>query len=1771
METIFKRTSLHLAGDRQLWKFILPLVLLFALSAGKEVFSQTITSSAAGGNWNSTSTWVGGVVPGASNSVIIAGGGNDVVLNVTATIVNLTIDNGGLARARLIHNAGISLTVTGNVTIAQSSLTNVANAWRIDGGTATVSGLISFPGTSTDNTRTATIRISSGALNANGGMTFTTSVAASKVIFMSQSPGTGTLNLKGALTIPSASSTLTAGTAGSNFNYADANPQTINFFSSGAYNNLNVNNTSATGAALSAAITSSNVTGNISVGNITSGSVFSAGNFNIGLAASKTLTIAANSTMNAGSGVISFPATPGSATINGTFKTANTSGFSGGTSTAISSTNNPAITLAATSTIEYNASGAQTVTDRSYTGNVTLTGATKTIGTAAAQTVSILKNLTINSGATWLGATFNPILNVGGNFSNSGSFIQGTGLITFNGSVAQSISGSSATTFSNNVTLNNTTGMTIAKSPTFGGILTFANGKITTGANKAIFATTATTAGAGAGKYIYGNLEIFILNGSAPSVNFIIGDAANYTPALITFSGVTTGSGSLVAYTTAGDHPDIANSGINPVLSVNRNWTIAQGAVPVGGFSSYGGAFTFINGTPVDLDAGANTANFIISKLSGGLWGSTTTGARTTTSTAASGMTTFGAYQIGEPGSLITVATHPSNTQACIGAGASFTSTSASVPTPTVLWQRDPNTGVFANITAVMDGGVYTNFTTNTLNISNSTGLNNYKYRAVFTNVNGTATSNSATLTVVNLPSAAGAITGSGVVCQGQTGVAYSVTPISGATGYIWTYTGVGFTPSGNTASITASFSASATAGNLTVRGSNSCGSGTVSASFPITLTAGVGAAGAITGTSSICTSGAGVYSVPVIPGATFYTWIYSGAGFTPSGNTASISGSFSSSATSGNLTVKGANGCVTGVVSPNFPIAVSYCPPHSMCNGCHINHTAPGAQLTLVGGNANLCMSCHNAAGVASASPFADIMRAVPGVGGISHSWNALAVNTQYQTTLPSNPGMLQRVYSGQIVCSTCHDQHANTLTPFLRMSNTEDALCLNCHSARDVRRYADNPANRGTHPVGIDYDPTVDPRFQSTTFPLSATDKVVCTTCHDTHNSISTDGNILRAATIDATCTDCHIDVAARRITTHEGMSCSTCHYAHETGSNNILLVRNNIVTPTLGTKAVVFTANSAAANYGDGIAPFNGVCEVCHTTAVDHYQAASGGTSDARHLPSPQKCINCHPHDQGFSAQTDCFACHNVVTDKPGIGPTGGRRQIVDNLGNGAGTGGDFKRTSHHALGAIPTVDDCLLCHYMGDHKKGTVKLLDPDQGYLSVITYNPANKASVEDFCLNCHDANGVAGDMTPFSDNVTVPVVDKTMWLASSHKTKPYTCMDCHDNGHGSNKNALLGPFNYAGTGTGTDLMNEEEGFCLSCHGAGGVATVKVHLAFSSYTNTATSFFKHDPTATYRKHTNGETGGAAFGGANRHVECADCHNPHGAKSGTALAPTLLPTLIGARGVEPIYAGVGAPTGFTWQNAVTQEYQVCYKCHSSYTTLPTYLPDGVSNATTPTYIADGLKKLTTGGVNTQIADYRDMAREFNPNGLSFHPVMAAGKNLNILAATFQTGYTFGSRIYCNDCHNNSNSATAGHGNGPHGSANLHLLDRGTGGTAQFKTSHGSPAPSALDVCTKCHKSGSYYTGNTSSRFGEHQLHVNNEQGECYLCHDNHGSEQYHLMNFNRNNGGGNTCISAITTNSQAAFGHAAGTTKNWCGITCHGEGHSATSKTYTPAYN
>jgi hypothetical protein len=149
-------------------------------------------------------------------------------------------------------------------------------------------------------------------------------------------------------------------------------------------------------------------------------------------------------------------------------------------------------------------------------------------------------------------------------------------------------------------------------------------------------------AGATSTRYVNGNLQKGVVTG-ATTKTFEIGDATSYTPVTMTFPASTNSTGSLLVYTTDGDHPEIATSDINPALSVNRYWTLTNNGVT--GITPFSAIFTFVAG---DIDPGAGTANFTVGNYVPSTWTSQTVGTKTTTTTQATGVTLFGDFQIGE-------------------------------------------------------------------------------------------------------------------------------------------------------------------------------------------------------------------------------------------------------------------------------------------------------------------------------------------------------------------------------------------------------------------------------------------------------------------------------------------------------------------------------------------------------------------------------------------------------------------------------------------------------------------------------------------------------------------------------------------------------------------------------------------------------------------------------------------------------------------------------------------------------------------------------------------------------------------------------------------------------------------------------------------------------------------------------------------------------------------------------------------------------------------
>ncbi len=241
---------------------------------------------------------------------------------------------------------------------------------------------------------------------------------------------------------------------------------------------------------------------------------------------------------------------------------------------------------------------------------------------------------------------------------------------------------------------------------------------------------------------------------------------------------------------------------------------------------------------------------------------------------------------------------------------------------------------------------------------ANLTGLTtNTTYHFRVKAVNSTGTSYGSDMSFLSgcpVPAAAGTITGPAAVCQGATGVNFSVPAIANATTYNWTLpTGATITAGSGTNSITVSFSTSAVSGNVTVAGANACASGTSSSKA---LTVNPLPVPTITGLASVCASTTG-NSYSTEAGMTAYSWTVSAGGTITAGSTTNAITVSWNTAGAQTVTVNytNANSC-TATTSTNKNVTVNALPtptvsgPASACPGTTNNvYTTQSGQTSYV------------------------------------------------------------------------------------------------------------------------------------------------------------------------------------------------------------------------------------------------------------------------------------------------------------------------------------------------------------------------------------------------------------------------------------------------------------------------------------------------------------------------------------------------------------------------------------------------------------------------------------------------------------------------------------------------------------------------------------------------------------------------------------------------------------------------------------------------------
>ncbi|OGR00389.1 MAG: hypothetical protein A2505_08695 [Deltaproteobacteria bacterium RIFOXYD12_FULL_55_16] len=380
----------------------------------------------------------------------------------------------------------------------------------------------------------------------------------------------------------------------------------------------------------------------------------------------------------------------------------------------------------------------------------------------------------------------------------------------------------------------------------------------------------------------------------------------------------------------------------------------------------------------------------------------------------------------------------------------------------------------------------------------------------------------------------------------------------------------------------------------------------------------------------------------------------------------------------------------------------------------------------------------------------------------------------------------------------------------------------------------------------------------------------------------------------------------------------------------------------------------------------------------------------------------------------------------------------------------------------------------------------------------------------DLCYACHAAENLSGGYPGRAAyEVSAHKTDaRFIWPGPtpSARREPNAagkCLNCH-NPHG--RQDRIGKISGL-------LSIREESLCLTCHN-GSKATKdiarEIRKPYSHRGMSRINSAGPDDPARY-----------SYSGGNRHADCSDCHNAH-AVVGDAVPP-IAPAasrrnaLVGrirvtnnGPGIVPRYEYVSARDNST----PLLEYQLCYKCHSSWTRQP--------------------------------PGQQDIALLLNPANASFHPVEAQGKNANINLLSFAGGLNSFSLVHCSDCHGSDETDIRG----PHGSRFPKLLK------SAYETQGLGRVSNRDDLCFRCHSFATYADTLSApaqqaySRFGKHVWHVGQQRLSCYACHESHGSPQFGaLIVIGRNPG--------LRNFSMTAAGGS-------CTSTCHG------SKSYVVNY-
>lgn len=510
---------------------------------------------------------------------------------------------------------------------------------------------------------------------------------------------------------------------------------------------------------------------------------------------------------------------------------------------------------------------------------------------------------------------------------------------------------------------------------------------------------------------------------------------------------------------------------------------------------------------------------------------------------------------------------------------------------------------------------------------------------------------------------------------------------------------------------------------------------------------------------------------------------------------------------------------------------------------------------------------------------------------------------------------------------------------------------------------------------------------------------------------------------------------------------------------------------------------------------------ICEFCHISHSSNSAGAmwSRGNSTAAYIPYSSSTAVAQP-GQPTGTSVLCLSCHDGTI---ALG------EIVNRGAPHSMAGGNNRMPQGKGLQGTDLRDDHPISfEYSADLAAQNGELASP-----GTISKSLRLDKNGELQCTTCHDAHD-----SPYAKLLVLPNIGsqlcvechlETGWTQTSHslsvatwsgqnpnpwRDSPFSTVS--DNGC---ENCHLPHANAAGP----RLLKyaAEEDNCADCHN-GNVASKDVMASFNLFSShrVEDTMLVHDPVEPAVVDV-------------RHVECADCHDPHATQA--TRSPGDTPANV--RGVNIAGAEI---------SSAIYTYEICLRCHGDSPSQPP--------ARTP-----------------RQHDQSNIRLKIQPGNPSFHPIAGIGQSADV--PSLITPLTEASIIGCVDCHNSNSAASIGGSGpeGPHGSSFEPILVRNY--TTLDNTRESA---SAYALCYSCHSRDSILRNES---FKLHDKHVTGQDVPCNACHDPHGVSSTqgnainnsHLINFD-------TSIVFPNSNNQLLFedtGQQTGT----CNLLCHGDNH------------